>query len=377
MHASAHFLFSTDKVVARGKTSISILRPLKGLVDSLEENLESLCQQDYPTFEIIVTAADENDPALVVAKRVRDKYPSVAFRVLSGQWDTGLNPKVRLLRYMLSRAKFNSILVSDDNVRVRHDYLRVMAAALTKENTGLVSNLVVGVGAKGVGAICENLLLNTFVLSSVAASYLFGYPVVIGKSMLFRREALMNAGGFAAFADVLAEDHLLGRAVQEAGYRVVTLGYPVYTVNSNWTLSRTIGRHLRWCKIRANVTPWIFPFEPLAHPVIIFSGTFLVVSVLGVKVPLQSMLTAIIGVFLVTLSEIVLVRKVQGRSFRAFEIALLPLRSLVALAAYVGSSCVSVVHWREQPCRIGKNSRIIPTKSAGQVERRVMARRAA
>jgi ceramide glucosyltransferase len=278
---------------------------------------------------------------------------------------------------MLSRAKYDSILVSDDNVRVRHDYLRVMATALMKEKTGLVSNLVVGVGAKGVGAICENLLLNTFILSSVAASYLFGYPVVIGKSMLFRREALMNAGGFAAFADVLAEDHLLGRAVQEAGYRVVTLGYPVYTVNSNWALSRTIGRHLRWCKIRASVSPWIFPFELFAHPVIIFTGTLLIVSALGVKVSWQSLFTAIVGVLLVTLSEVVLVRKVQGRFFRAFEIVLLPLRSIVALVAYVGSSCVSVVHWREQPCRIGRNSRIIPTKSSRQIERRVIARRAA
>lgn len=377
MHAAAHTLLASAKGLARGKSPISVLRPLKGLVDSLEENLESLCQQDFPVYEIIVAAADPTDPALRVAKRVRDKYPSVAFRVLTGEWETGLNPKVRLLRFMLGKASYDGILVSDDNVRVRHDYLSIMAGALAKYNTGLVSNLVVGIGAKTVGAICENLLLNTFILSAVAASYVFGYPVVIGKSMLFRREALMNAGGFGAVADLLAEDHLLGRAIHAAGYRVTTLGYPVYTVNESWSISRTMGRHLRWCKIRSNVKSWLFPFELLAQPLLILVLTLVVVGTFRISVDGHWLAGALIGVFAVTVSEIGLVMRTQGRYFRFAQVAWLPLRSLVALIAHVGSGCVRVVRWREHVCRIGKNTKILPIKGAREYDVRVAIRRAA
>jgi ceramide glucosyltransferase len=377
MHLAAHVLLSSAKGLPRGKMPISVLRPLKGPIDALEENLESLCQQDYPHYEIIVAAADANDSALRIARRVRDKYPKIPFRLLSGQWATGLNPKVRLLRRMLGHTRYDGILISDDNVRVRFDYLSVMAGALAQPNTGLVSNLVVGVGGRSVGAICENLQLNTFILMSVAASYLFGHPVVIGKSMLLRRDALTNAGGFAAVADVLAEDHLLGRAVRTAGYRVRTLGYPVYTVNVDWQLRRTVDRHLRWCKIRASVAPWLFPFELLAQPVLFLVLTLGAVWLIDPSPSSGFVQNAVFGVLVTTLSEIGLIRHAQGRYYQRWDALLLPLRSVLALVAHLGSGLVSVVHWRNEACRIGKDSRLIPLHTSCDCKGPPTLRRAA
>ena len=45
-------------------------------------------------------------------------------------------------------------------------------------------------------------------------------PCVVGKSMAITRAALRAIGGFAAFANVLAEDQAIGLAVRDAGYRV-------------------------------------------------------------------------------------------------------------------------------------------------------------
>lgn len=377
MHVAAHVLLASAKLLPRGRRPISILRPLKGSIESLEQNLESLCEQDHPCFEIIVGAADPADPALEVARRVRDKYPNVQLRVLSGQWPSGLNPKVRLLRHLLGKSRYNSVLISDDNVRVRSDYLSVMAGALRHPKVGLVSNLVVGVGGRTVGAISENLQLNTFVLSCVAASYLFGYPVVVGKSMLFRRDALINAGGFAAVADVLAEDHLLGRAVSAAGYQVTTLGYPVHTVNVDWSLSRTVGRHLRWCKIRANIAPWLFPFELLLQPLALGILTLAAVILLGMPASPSWLLAGGIALLSTTLSEIWLVRQVQGPHFRLRDALLLPLRSVVAIAAHLGSGLVSVVRWRNEAYRIGRDSRLVPLAPPRRLEHRMTYGRAA
>jgi ceramide glucosyltransferase len=63
---------------------VSILRPLKGLDPQLHECLESAFQQNYPLFEIILSVADEFDPAVKVAKTLIAKYPNVSARLIIG-----------------------------------------------------------------------------------------------------------------------------------------------------------------------------------------------------------------------------------------------------------------------------------------------------
>ena len=63
---------------------VSILRPLKGLDPLLEECLESAFRQEYPLFEIILSVADAEDPAVQVAKHIIAKYPNIPARLIIG-----------------------------------------------------------------------------------------------------------------------------------------------------------------------------------------------------------------------------------------------------------------------------------------------------
>jgi len=63
---------------------VSILRPLKGLDTNLYENLESTFKQEYSNFEIIFSAADENDQALLVAQALMNRYPGVQATIITG-----------------------------------------------------------------------------------------------------------------------------------------------------------------------------------------------------------------------------------------------------------------------------------------------------
>jgi len=63
---------------------VSILRPLKGLDPQVEECLESAFRQNYPLFEIILSLANESDPAVKVARTLIAKYPDVPARLIIG-----------------------------------------------------------------------------------------------------------------------------------------------------------------------------------------------------------------------------------------------------------------------------------------------------
>src|SRR5687767_11227475 len=56
---------------------VSILKPLRGADPGLETNLETSFRLDYPAFEIVLGAADADDPALAIAARVAARHPRV------------------------------------------------------------------------------------------------------------------------------------------------------------------------------------------------------------------------------------------------------------------------------------------------------------
>src|SRR5262245_20959152 len=98
--------------------SISILKPLKGLDDELEENLRSFAQQNYPDYELILGTEDPNDPALEVALRLKAAYPRANITVVTGAPSIGRNPKVSNVAHLARFAKHELWLISDSNVRV-------------------------------------------------------------------------------------------------------------------------------------------------------------------------------------------------------------------------------------------------------------------
>lgn len=345
-----------------GTTPISVLKPVRGVDDELEANLESFCRQTHRRYEIIVGAADPDDPALVVARRVRSRHPGLAFRVVTGEWPTGHNPKVRNLRNLLAHARYPTILVSDADIRAEPDYLSVMAGAIEQPNVGLVSNLIVGAGDLTLGSACENAQLNGFVAATTAAASMIArHPVVVGKSMLFRRDALTNVGGLAAAADVLAEDYLLGRAVVAAGYRVTMVGYPVRAIARNWGLMRTLKRHARWAQIRRHVAPLVFMLEPLAYPSL-WGALLALVWLAGVGTSEPG--AALAGTSAVALAMAsILVQyfvclRLRGEPPRALALPAMLFTPVLALVAWMRAWMDDVVVWRQQYFRVGRGSQL-------------------
>ena len=146
---------------------VTIYKPLKGEDEGLEENLRSFFRLDYPTFQLLFCVADADDPAIAVVERLMAEFPKQDAGLIVGCPAFGLNPKVESLAAMERYRRFETILISDSNVRVRPSYLRETACYLSDPGVGLVSNLFSGVDESHIGAVLENLHLNGFIAGGV------------------------------------------------------------------------------------------------------------------------------------------------------------------------------------------------------------------
>lgn len=169
---------------------VTIFKPLKGLDEELEANLRSFFHLDYPVYQLLFGVADAGDPAIAVVQKLMGEHPDRDARLVVGAPAFGLNPKVENLASMDRFRKYDVILISDSNVRVRPSYLRETAKYLAEPGVGLVTNLFAGVGETHSGAIMENLQLNGFIAGGMALASVLRVTCVVGKSMLMPVKAL-------------------------------------------------------------------------------------------------------------------------------------------------------------------------------------------
>ena len=248
--------------------AVSILKPLKGLDDNLFDNLESICMQDYPEYEIIFSLQDHNDPAYKVAKKIKDKYPDKDISVITKRCNVGLNPKVNNLIPAYKIAKYEHILISDSNVMVNRNYLQEIVKYMEDPDVGLVSNIIKGTRGRSFGSIFENLHLNSFIMGSVCFLDRFlKMPCVIGKSMLMRKKDLEDIGGFSTVKDVLAEDYVIGKKMYKRGKKVILSNHMIKNVNEYWGINKFINRHARWGKLRWQIGGVSYVSELIGNPV--------------------------------------------------------------------------------------------------------------
>ena len=240
---------------------VSVLKPLKGVEDGIEENLRSFFLLDYPVFELIFSISDPEDPVRPIVERFMRKYPSVSARLIVGDVDVGPNPKVNNMVRSYQQARYDWLLISDSNVRVPENYIRRLTAHLDA-GVGLVTAIVAGKSPDGFGAHLEAVYLNTFYARGMLLAAKVGRPCVIGKSMLFRRSVANRFGGIKILAKYLAEDFMAGEAMRMLGFRVVIASDPVHQQIGKYSVRAFLMRHLRWGRIRKAQAPLTFLIEP-------------------------------------------------------------------------------------------------------------------
>lgn len=336
----------------RADSFLSILKPVCGLDDELEENLVSFTRLRGVSYEVIISAEEWDDPALEVVRRVMQQHRFAPFRIVvdGGSRSGVVNRKVERLIAAAAVARGNVLLISDSNVRVEPDDVARTMAAFDDPRVGCVSNLFTGSGAESFGATIESLHLLSFVATGAVLAATAGVPCVVGKSMAITRQALDAIGGFARFRRVLAEDQAIGLAVREAGYEVVLSPVVVRNVVVQRSVKRAVDRQVRWNKIRYAFSHGVYAAELLLNP-LMFALIATACAPALWAFPLCVMLARIL--------QVSILARATNAPLRWRQLALTPMLDLLMLYAWCVPFFSNSITWRGYRARIGRDTEMI------------------
>src|SRR5687768_5990698 len=73
---------------------VTILRPMKGLENHLEECVATSFRLTYPRYEVIFCIEDADDEAVPMVRRLMAAHPGVDASLIFGRERVGANPKL-------------------------------------------------------------------------------------------------------------------------------------------------------------------------------------------------------------------------------------------------------------------------------------------
>ncbi len=226
---------------------ISILKPLHGLDDGLEQNLISFFEQDYPHFEILMAFRNADDPAYGLVKQICQRYPKVPSRIVLGGEPPWPNAKVWSLDLMMKVAVNDLLVMSDSDIRVTPGMLRVIAAEFADEKLGVSTCPYRAVPGKSFWSKLEALGMNTEFLGGIlVARMLEGMRFAVGPTIAARRSVIEEIGGWDLLRQYLAEDFVLGQFAAEAGHGVALSSYVVEHRIGSESLKINALHRIRW-----------------------------------------------------------------------------------------------------------------------------------
>jgi ceramide glucosyltransferase len=317
--------------------AVTIFKPLREATPDLRRDIETLFAQDYTgATEIIFGLHSESDPAMEIVEQLREQHSNIKVVVSPGRH--GMNAKVTNLLNMVPHARHSIFVISDGDTAVPPDWLSTLIRTLEAPGIGLVSCLYSGVP--------ERPLLWPM-MSAMGMSYSFLPNVVLaaatglempclGATMAIRKGTLAEVGGFERFADALADDYELGRAVRTEGYSVALLMSVVRHNASEKHVSDFFAHELRWARTIRMVNPFGYALSAITHNV----GFAALGVIAGPTAVTLSILAFAIGARIVLLH-------VVDRAFACWSgpAWLLPFRDLLSFLVFTLSFMSRKVRW--------------------------------
>lgn len=331
---------------------VSLLKPLHGDEPGLLARLLGNFEQSYEGGIQMVCGVRED--ADLAATRVRQMQQSgnESIRLIVDSRQHGSNKKVSNLANMLHLAENELLVISDSDIEVGPNYLGRVVSHLHRSNVGAVTCLYHGVPASGMWARYAALAINSHFLPSmiVAVTFDLDQPCC-GSTIAIRKQTLQALGGFERFAEHLADDYEIGKAVRSAGYDVAI---PTFTVAHHCfsdSLRSLLTQELRAARTVRCINSIGYAGSFITHPFPLALGALLAggenVALIGCSLFLRALLCVAVE-----------------RTFRLPRqpYMLLPFRELLSFLVFFLSFCGTRVNWRGMDFNVTASGVLEPAK---------------
>ena len=329
--------------------AISVLKPLYGAEAGLEAALSSTLKQDYPApVQFVFGVHTADDPACHIVAQLKKSHPGHDIELVCDPARHGSNAKVSNLINMMSVVKHQTLVVADSDVVVPADWLTQVTAALAEAEVGIVSCVYAGEGRSGAWSRLAAMAVSYNFLPNAAAGIGFGLATpCFGSTMALSRETLNRIGGFERFANLLADDYEIGRAVRLQGARITYPPLILRHFSDEAGFGDLVAHELRWARTIRTIDPrghWgsfvthALPLGLVGAALAGFTPTVIAgfATILAARLFLKARIDHIVGV-------------------KAGPAWALPLRDVLSFTLFLGSLSGSAVRWRGSRLRVGRD----------------------
>ncbi|WP_010162767.1 bacteriohopanetetrol glucosamine biosynthesis glycosyltransferase HpnI [Sphingomonas sp. PAMC 26617] len=342
--------------------AVTLVKPLYGAEPRLYENLASFLALDHAgPVQLLCGIQRRDDPAIAVVEALRADYPDAQIDLVIDGTVHGASGKLSNLINMEPLIRHDVVVLSDSDIAVAPDYLAQILRALDQPKTGIVTCVYAGRGDTG--------FWSRFGAAGVSYQFMLGLVFGVanklaapcmGSTIAMTRDTLHRIGGFARFADKLADDYAMGEAVRALGLEIALPPMLVDHAFDERSLPALWRHELRWGATVRDVAFWPY--------VGIIIGLPLPVAILSA---LYWPTVGLILCALAVVARLVVVRNVDatvGRRIAPLWMALA--HDGMSFAIYIVSFFVRSVDWRGATLTMKTEGRIVAAHKIQNAEQR-------
>jgi ceramide glucosyltransferase len=343
--------FAPQPLPERRNDAVTLLKPLHGAEPLLATNLASFLDQDHGgPIQLLCGVQRPDDPAISAVEILKASHGGAIDLVLDATIH-GASGKISNLINMMPRAANPVVILSDSDIAVESDYLARILTALDRPGIGAVTCLYRGRGDAGFWSQLGAAGLSYQFLPGAVFGVALGLArPCMGSTIAMRRETLDQIGGFARFADVLADDYAIGAAVEALGLKVVVPPMLVVHGSDERSFAELWRHELRWSATVRGVVPGAFVGSVIGMP--------FPLALLGAVLAPAHAIGALIALLSLLARALVAHGVDRQAGARTAPFWLLPVRDCLTLAIFVTTFFTRSVDWRGQRLRMGADGRI-------------------
>jgi glycosyltransferase involved in cell wall biosynthesis len=266
---------------------VSVIIPIKHVSRISSQHFESVCKQDYPSYEVLFVAESMKDPAYKIAAMFAQKYHNTKV-LISGQHDPSRTiGKCHNLAYAVKHANGEVFLFGDSDVTYPQDWITKMTSPLQERAEGRQIEIVTSpffIEPEGfLGKfIALSVSLVTFTASFTSENHRFP-SYASGASIAVTKRLFENLGIAEIWENTFNDDLVLAD-------EVIDNGHHIYNQLDNLNHPNEVFLNLRQTKEK--LIRWVVTISSFGHRTLRAEVPFMVARNLQFQVAL------ILGFFL-------------------------------------------------------------------------------